>query len=482
MMRIGIVVFDYRTNTFAATSGTVSLLPADTFDPRTLFGIDSAAISASNLEVIPLLTLSPAAGGPLPRSTFDTVLETLDRAIEAAWPLDALLLVSSGTALTDGSSGEVALARFCRTRYPHLILSAYFDHTAQFPEELLGFVPLISGPHTWPARDRPTRVRQLFALLHDWHAGEVEPVAQQLRVPSLLPLVTQRTDCAPLDRLPDMLALLEAEPAVLCATLFAGFPYADVEFAGARLVVVSNRALGDTGMPLTDLADTFLELLRDIPQPSLTIEEALHAAMGDSRRPILILDTGDAPEAGAPGEGTAALWAALDLGAHGALLVGIVDPEAVGSALSAGVGRAIELELGGKRDHRHGYPIPVHGRVRGLVPESLSIESPRYPGLPIGVGPSAWLELEGRHEARVDVIVTTRPVPFADLRLPRALGCELQNAPYLIVKSALDIYLNAEVQRFGRIIPALTPGITSTDLAFFDYRRVPRPIWPLDNS
>ncbi len=478
-MRIGIVVFDYRTNTFAADSGTVPFRSIGDFDARSVLGLDPRAIPADS-ELIPLLILPPTAGGPLTPSSFDALLGSLDQAIQAHRPLDALVLIGSGITLADGSSGELALARFCRARYPDLLLGAYFDQTAQFPPDLLTLTPLVTGPLTWPSRDRPLRLVRLLSVLHAWHEGRIEPVALHLPVAALLPLAAQRTDCAPLDWLPTALSDLETEPNVLLVTLFAGFPYADVEFAGTRLVAVTYPRLGGTSERFSALADAFRRLLPRLAQPQLTIEEALHAAMRDSQHRTVILDTGDAPEAGAPGEGTAALWAALDLGSHATLIFGIVDPEAVVLAHSAGLGATVELELGGKRDHRHGYPIPVRGTVRGLRTEATTIESPRYPGLPIEAGPSAWLELEGRHEARVHVIVTSRPVPFADLRLARALGFDPDRASCIVAKSALDILLSEDVRRFENIVPALTPGITSADLAFFDFRNVPRPMWPLD--
>jgi microcystin degradation protein MlrC len=88
-------------------------------------------------------------------------------------------------------------------------------------------------------------------------------------------------------------------------------------------------------------------------------------------------------------------------------------------------------------------------------------------------GPAAWLALEGRHDARIDVIVTVDPRAIPDFSFARALGVEPLAASCVIVKSAVDVLLSPEVRHFGAIIPAVTPGITSSDLAFFPYARIP---------
>ncbi|MCX7623953.1 MAG: MlrC C-terminal domain-containing protein [Thermomicrobium sp.] len=473
-MRVGLIEFAYRTNTFAESPGLFAFDLA-TAPPR------SAVAVPGDVELVPLVSSSSAAGGPLPPETFRSFLATIDRACSEAGPLDALLLIGTGTALLDAGSAEVALLRHLRSRFPQALLAAHFEPYAQFPEELLDLTPLVGGPHLWPALDRPRRIERLLGLLLEWQRGRIRPTVECRGLPAVLPLALQRTDLPALAVLPSYLARIESQPGVLLASIFAGFPYADVEFAGARVVVVTE---GDreSALRVTDeLASLFLGRLPELSTQLPTIEEAIHRAMSDHAHPAIVLDTGDAPEAGGPGEGTAALWAALDLGAHGTLVLGLVDPEAVRLAERAGPAAAVSLELGGKRDHRHGYPIPVEGLVRALASPQVTGPSMLLPGPPLQAGSTAWLELHGRYDSRVHVIVTTNAVPFHDLSLAHELGVEPAGMRNLVVKSCLEFLgtLGSEAARYA-ILPASTPGITSPDLAFFDYRKIPRPIWPLD--
>ncbi|MFN3336804.1 MAG: MlrC C-terminal domain-containing protein, partial [Thermomicrobium sp.] len=313
------------------------------------------------------------------------------------------------------------------------------------------------------------------------------PLLVVRHLPLIFPLAVQRTDIPPFDKLSRQLTAWETHPNVLAVSVLAGFPYADVSYAGASVAVVTNddQKLGHA--IAQELGHELLELRHSLPWPTLTIEEAIHRAMSTSDHPVVILDTGDAPEAGAPGEGTAALWAALDLGARGTIVSGIVDCEVVEMAQRAGAGATIELELGGKHDHRHGYPIPVRGVVRRIGSGLYRRRSPLAPGQPIDAGPSVWLELEGRYHARVDVIVTSQPVPFDDPELLFSLGLFPNRASILVLKSALDAFAWCHDSRLWKsnsspkeVIQALTPGISTTDLSFFTFRQLPRPIWPLD--
>ncbi|MCM8746769.1 M81 family metallopeptidase [Thermomicrobium sp. CFH 73360] len=487
-MRIGIAWLTYRSNTFALTPGKLSAGWGEDPKPavnwlRTML---EPLAQRLGLELVNLCDVQ-SAGGSVSTAEFLAFLQQFDETLDRTKPIDALLLHTSGTLVVDGMSGDVLLLQHLRQRHPTLPIAVLVDHVAQLPPDITDVTPLILGPHRWPPRDRPQRLERALDLLRQWARGRIQPTLVVHRLPLVFPLAVQRTDIPPFDRLSRKLAAWEAHPNVLTTSVLGGFPYADVSYAGASVIVITD---GDSQLGNAiahELGQELLELRNALHWPTLTIEEAIHRAMTASDHPVVLLDTGDAPEAGAPGEGTAALWAALDLGARGTIVSAIVDPEAVEIAHRAGPGITIELELGGKHDHRHGYPIPVRGVVRRIGAGIYRRRSPLAPGQPVDVGPSVWLELEGRYHARVDVIVTSKPGPFDDPELLFALGLSPHCASVLVLKSALDAFAWCHDSRLWKsnsfpkeVIQALTPGISTTDLSFFTFRQLPRPIWPLD--
>jgi microcystin degradation protein MlrC len=79
----------------------------------------------------------------------------------------------------------------------------------------------------------------------------------------------------------------------------------------------------------------------------------------------------------------------------------------------------------------------------------------------------------------VRILVTSRKTPPGDLNQLRSQGIEPLQQSILVVKSAVA-FRGAYEPIAGHIIEVDTPGLCSSDLSRFDYRRIPRPIYPLD--
>lgn len=482
-MRIIILSIIQRSNTFSRSPGKLSL--SSTTDSLLLNQpVIRQVIEESGIELVHLRSSLPRAAGPIPEPIFSNFLNEIKAVLSRYVPFDAILLDASGCLVVGETSGEERLLSFLLEQWPKALLGSYFDHVAQFPASLLDLTPLVIGPQTWPPQDRTERLsRALRFLVTCLRTGRL-PHATLYSFPLLPPLAIQRTDIPPFGDFQEKLRAIEHNPGVAAATLFAGFPYADVSYAGSNLLLVSSGQEETSSEFIQMLASELLAQLELVPWPMMTIEEALHTSLTTTAHLTLVLDTGDAPEAGGPGEGTAALWAALDLGIRESLLVGIVDSETVQLALERGPGSPFTTELGGKQDHRHGYPIPVEGKVHRVFTGHFRSHSPLHFGEIVPCGPVAWLKLLGRYEAEIDVIVTSEPLPFDDFGLLVALGIELGHYKTIITKSTLNALLwhDTFLRDFpsAQTIFALTPGITTPDLTFFDYQSVTRPKWPLD--
>jgi len=76
-------------------------------------------------------------------------------------------------------------------------------------------------------------------------------------------------------------------------------------------------------------------------------------------------------------------------------------------------------------------------------------------------------------------VVSEKPCVMIDPSLYRSQGIEPKDKAIVVVKSALGF--RAEYGPFAsRIIMVDTPGASSPNLRRMPYRRVPRPIHPLD--
>jgi microcystin degradation protein MlrC len=95
------------------------------------------------------------------------------------------------------------------------------------------------------------------------------------------------------------------------------------------------------------------------------------------------------------------------------------------------------------------------------------------------LGRTAVLACTGRHGNIVEVIVSERRVQALDTAIFRSQGIEPSDRQIVVVKSAVH-FRGACAPIAAKIIEVDTPGLLSVDLGRFDYRRLDRPIWPLD--
>ena len=90
------------------------------------------------------------------------------------------------------------------------------------------------------------------------------------------------------------------------------------------------------------------------------------------------------------------------------------------------------------------------------------------------MGPSARLKVEG-----VEIIITTHPTMADDREQLRSLGVNPEEKKVIALKGIS--HFRADYEPISSDIIAVdAQGICTLDYRIFDYRHLPRPIWPLD--
>ncbi len=493
MTAIGFAAVYQRTNTFARTSG--SLLPermrlwaigshvVDLFaGTRSVVGAFLDAAAQLGVTPVPLVAAYARAGGPVPQDELGAVVDQLVSASQKQeLALDGLLLYLSGTLVTDrGTSGDSWILRQLRRALGNdFPIALLLDQCANVTPEMAELATLIVGSHRWPATDLSSWVWRALERLTATIERRIQPVVVSGSLPLLIPLSSQRTDREPWRSFMQRCRQRESQSGIVAVNCFAGFPYADVPEAGAAVVVVADGSAERAEEVMSEAVDELWRRRGELAVRELNIEHAVHTAMAGEHHRVVIAELGDAPEGGAPGEGTTALWALLDLGVRDAALVALADAAAVQAATRAGTGSRVELLVGGRSDRRHGYPIEVRGVVRRIADGVYRRRGPLDGGVVERAGPSVLIEAQGRHQGHFSLLLSSEPVTADDPGLLLALGIPPDEPRILVLKSAVD-YLGAWAPNTVLALPAETPGITTPDLCFFPYQRVRRPIWPLD--
>jgi microcystin degradation protein MlrC len=490
-MRVALAGFSHETNTFSQSpTGLGEFVANGLFRGRELLdlggtntvvggAIDRIAQS-TELELVPVLATSAIPGGLVTAAAVEAIEGEIVAGLERAKP-DAVVLDLHGAMVTESSDdGEAATLRRVRNivgASPPVV--AVLDLHANLSQEMVDYADVLLLYNTYPHVDMAERGAEAVDLAVRIARGELEPTSALAKLPMLPPGPKQFSRVEPTRSIMGRVAALELLPNVVDVGVAFAFPYADCPFPGMGVVVTTDGE-PDLAARLAEEMKEFIWDRREEFRPEVaTVEEAVHAAMSEPAGPVVLADLGDNPGGGSACDGTALLWALLDLGAGGAAFAVIVDHEALDAAFAAGVGGRLDLSLGGKTDDLHGFPIPVTATVQSLSDGRFVYEGPMDTGRHDSLGRTAVLACDGRHGNVVEVIVCERRIQPLDAAIFRSQGIEPTTRQILVVKSTVH-YRGAFGPMASRIIEVDTPGLTSIDFARFPYRRLARPIWPLD--
>lgn len=488
--RIALIAFRHATNTFSRVPTDLDAFSADgilrgleMLDPAKASSVIAAAAAAADaddgVDAVPILAAAAISGGRVTAKAFESIVGEIGLALSHAKP-DAVVLDLHGAMMTDEvDDGDAEVLRRVRqTVGPQTRLVAVLDARANVSAEIAALADALVVRD--PLSERGRAGGDAMRLAIRAARGEVRPVCAFVRSPMLCTAPTTEESVDALRSLSAMALEIGHRPCVLSAGITLGFPYADSAATGAGAVVTTDDDHGLAGRSAGELAALLWarrEHLRGRPVP---VEEAVHAAMDfGGSGPTVLADLGDDPGSGGAGDGTALLWAFLDLGADNAALGVVVDPEVVALAFSAGVGARIECELGGKTGYGNGFPIPVGAVVRSLTDGAFTYEGPCEKGRFGSLGRAATLACDGRYGHVVEVVVCERRVEASDPAIFRSQGIEPTAKRIIVVKSAAR-FREAFAPIAGSIVGVDTPGPTVGDAARLGHTRLTRPIWPLD--
>jgi microcystin degradation protein MlrC len=267
---------------------------------------------------------------------------------------------------------------------------------------------------------------------------------------------------------------LEAQPGVLSASVFSVQPWLDLPEVGSSVIVVTD---GDRSLAQQEAARLARELWnrREAFEPDLTpYEEAIDEALASDGRPFVFSDSSDAPSSGAPGDSTVLLSALLDRNVQDPIYLNIVDSAAVARAEEVGVGNTGSVTVGASLTDQFYSPVSFDGTVRTLFDGRFRFKGPGFNGVTFNMGKTAVWVAGGIH-----LVTMERGILQWDPELYRCVGLEPADARIVMAKSPAA-FRAAYSELAHTIVNVDAPGVCSPNLRSFPWRRISRPIYPLD--
>jgi len=471
-LRIGIGGLWHETNTFAPgrteLADFVSYRLADGRQAMreafagtaTEVGGALDACAALGLEPVPFFYAGAVPGPTIAAEARRFLRERFLARLEEARPFDGLVLALHGAMVAeDAEDPESDLLAAVRERVGSLPIAVVLDLHANPGDSLVDGADIALAYDTYPHVDPAERAWEAVRLLADTLVGDLAPAVAGRRLPLLTCPLAQATDEEPMRSLLGVVRRLEARPGVACASLVPGFAYADVPRLGFAVLATGEPAAAEEAVE--ELAEAVWTRRDDFRPALVPVEEAVERALR-APEPVVLADVADNVGGGAPGNGTAILAELLIAGARGAVVV-LHDPQAAAAATAA----AVEVEVGEP-------PVAVRGHVRFAGDARYRRTGSYMTGQEVDMGRCVVVEAGG-----VEVVLTSRRVMPFDSDHLRAVGIDPAARRILVAKSAI-----AWRAAFGGVAAEAvyvdTPGVCTCRLETLPYRRVPRPIVPLD--
>ena len=493
-MRLLLATMSHETNTFSpvptklerfARDGKTLLQGQAAIDhyrgTGTCMGGYLAVAAELGAEVVVPVCASAPPSGAVDTEAYETFCRLiLDEVTKGGF--DGIWLDLHGAMVAEHfDDGEGELLRRIRAIDPVTPLCVAYDMHANIFDAMVANAQIVTGYQTYPHIDqRETAERAARALLRVMHK-QVAPTSAWGRAPMLPHVMAQGTHQFPNRDLQAMCAGWEASGRALAASLFVGFPHADVEMAGLSAVVVTDNNPADAQAMVDELISTAWNARRDFMFEVEPLEASVKRAKAlgqPGSLPVVLLDHYDNCASGGTMDTTDTLREIIRQDLDDVVFFGIYDPEAVQQAVDAGVGATVTMTIGAKLPMPQlpvaSSPLTVTGTVQTISSGSFTLKGGLTPGLRIYMGRTAVLDT-----GKIQIVLLSRHIEPTAQEMLQVLGIDPSKKKYVAIKSR--VHWRADLGKIAReIVECAGVGVCTSDYAQLTFRKVRRPAFPLD--
>ena len=424
------------------------------------------------------------------RATFEALVKPLEDAVRQG--CDALFLDLHGAMVVEGSDdAEGEILRRMRAINPKLPIAVTFDYHTNFSPDIANNATVITGYKTYPHIDIYDAGKQAAEIMVKALRGEVKPVIAWGWKPVVPSIMRHAPEDGPSGEIIRLAREREADGSVLAATLLPAFAHADTPYTGLSVVVVGDALKKDGAKKARQTCDEMLGIgwkrRREYTYTRTELAEDVSRArlfgLSNPAGPVVLIDHCDNCGSGGAQDVMTVVAEILKQGLDDIAIAPILDPAAVAQMVEAGVGNNVTLQLGGKSDMPSiglkGKPLKISGRVKAITDGEIVFRGPMYTGLKSHMGTTAVLATQSQGGGSVEIVITSLPHEPFDLVVFRSVGIEPTKKRYLMLKSRIH-YRAGFKPIASHIVECQGEGVTNADLSVYKYKKLQRPIYPLD--
>ena len=430
------------------------------------------SINRNRAQWIPTLRAHALPGGIVTKEAYESLVQKTLNMLEENLPYDGLFFDIHGAMSVvglDDPEGDF-IKRIRDVIGYETLISTSMDLHGNVSYNLAKETDLITCFRMAPHEDAiASKKRAVDNLLERLENGKGKPLYKaRIEVPILLPGEKTSTRIEPGKSLYAKVDPVSKVEGVVDAAIWVGYAWAD-EPRNHGVVVVTGDDKEAVNKSAEYLASSFWEArdLFEFVAPVGSLDESLERSINSDTRPYIISDMGDNPTAGGAGDVT---WSLNELlqrdefknpDGPSVIYASIPGPKLIENAVNLEVGSYVEGFVGAAVDDRYAGPIYLKGVIQSIK------TGDQYAETEIVVKTGS-----------ISVIVTKKRKPYHHEKDFSELDLNPRETDIVIVKIG---YLVPELYDMNKgWIMALTPGGVDQDLNRLGYKRIKRPMFPLD--
>ena len=482
--------FSHETNTFNVYPTTF-----DSFNRQMLLdGMQAIAQRGSkNTELAGLLDVgaeynwqiehcfsaSAGPGGKVTSHAFEEILKPLTQRLSEQW--DGVFLILHGAMVTDVcDDGEGEILRRVRAGVgPDIPIAVTLDPHANVTLQMCQLAQILVSYNTYPHVDMRETGQRTAQILQRALIKQIQPQTLRAHRPMLEEINGGRTDIGPMIQRHELARGYEQQEDVYAVSINGAFASADISELGPTVLICCS---GDTALH-RQLAENIAEDIWTRRDQVLNTYYSCTEVAGIASKwsglreegPLIIADYADNPGAGAYVDSTNLLKALLDNQIENACFGPLVDPQAVLELQGYELGAQVCIRVGGKVEPKMGGgPLQVNAKLMWQGSGLVVGTGPMIAGLQKNFGDCAVLKIQG-----IEILLVSIAGQMLDLNQFQTFGIDPREKTVVALKS-MQHFRAAFEPIAGDIIVCDSGALCTVNYQALNYKKVPRPIYPLD--
>jgi microcystin degradation protein MlrC len=431
-------------------------------------------------KAVPILVTASEPNGPCNQEFFNNTCDKMRELLYAAGPLDGVYFSAhGGMTATESLDPDGDLFKMVREVVgPDVPIIATLDLHANISEEMISSTNMLISYITNPHVDQKERAQEAARFMVEMLSG-LNPITVAVRLPITAPTVTLLSASGPYADLINygQQALTDE---IVNVSIVAGFVFSDLAKNGMTVLVTvrtnisTARTLAlDIATRAWDMRERFKIQLTSVKD---TVEMVIKNNKDDLRPSLIFADVADNPGGGGSGNTTLILSELYKAGVMDVLFGIFFDPSLVQMAIDAGIGCDFKAIFNAKSESEFSKRFEATATVVALSNGECVGRRGLWAGRSLSLGATALLQVGG-----IKVVVVSKRKQCAEPRFFEMFNLDIAKARSVFVKSrghfraGFDEFFNDDC-----IFEVDAPGLTSPVLSRFNFKNLPRPVFPLD--